>query len=193
MSVFFLHDGTAGWLLGVTSAAAMTMEAVDLRTRRKPTDRVDDRGTGLVFTVAMIAAIGGSVAAAFGLPPTRLPGGWLAFSAGLVLVWVGLGLNRWARRVLGQAYRPVVTLIEGQRLVTKGPYRAVRHPMYAGGMLMCVGVGVLMGTWLGLVLWLLPPAAMIRRINVEERVLAENLAGYPGFRDSRARLVPGLW
>lgn len=193
-SVFFVKNGAAGVLFAATSAAAVGMEVFDVHTKRQASDRVDDRGTGPIFALAMLVAIAGSMAVAFGFPRSRLPGGWPPFAIGLALIWAGLGLNRWSRWALGPAYRPVVTIIEDQQVVMRGPYRALRHPMYAGGILMCLGVGLLTGTWIGLALWLLPPAALVRRIHVEEEVLGENLGEtYVTFRDSRSRLIPRIW
>src|SRR5438552_17267368 len=111
-SVLFIDDTLAGVLFGLTSAAIMMIEAADLRVKRHANDQVDDAGTAVVFMITWIVAIGGSMVAAFAVPQTRLPGGWITFSVGVALTWLGVGLNRWARDTLGRAYRPIVTVIE---------------------------------------------------------------------------------
>ena len=82
----------------------------------------------------------------------------------------------------------------GHRVVSTGPYAHVRHPMYAGGLLMFVGMPLQLGSWLGLaaVALLLPLLAF--RIVMEERTLAAELAGYRDYAERvRWRLLPGIW
>jgi len=82
----------------------------------------------------------------------------------------------------------------GHRVVSTGPYAHVRHPMYAGGLLMFVGMPLQLGSWLGLaaVALLLPLLAF--RVVMEERTLAAELAGYRDYAERvRWRLLPGIW
>ncbi len=76
-----------------------------------------------------------------------------------------------------------------------GPYRYVRHPIYAGAMVVMVGVGLALGNWLSLVLCvLLPLAAYVVRIRVEEGALEEALGdSYREYEQGKARLVPWIW
>ncbi len=82
----------------------------------------------------------------------------------------------------------------GQTVVTTGPYRFVRHPMYAAAILYFLGVPLLLGS-----LWALLPvplfvAAFAGRVIGEERLLLQALPGYDAYRHKvRFRLVPGLW
>lgn len=91
---------------------------------------------------------------------------------------------------------PVVKIqkARGQRVVTTGPYSLVRHPMYAGAILLFVAVPMLLGSGWGIALapaWLI---LLMLRIPLEERVLRENLAGYDDYaRRVRYRLLPGVW
>lgn len=105
-----------------------------------------------------------------------------------------MAINRWARRTLGENYRPVVTVLDEHTVVERGPYRFVRHPMYSGSALICIGNGTALATWPCFVAWTLPALALTRRIAVEERVLRNGLGErYTSYEASRARLVPGLW
>jgi protein-S-isoprenylcysteine O-methyltransferase Ste14 len=91
---------------------------------------------------------------------------------------------------------PVVKIQEarGQTVVTTGPYRYVRHPMYAGAILLFVGIPLLLGSGYGLApapIWV---ALLAWRISMEERTLKEKLAGYGDYATRvRYRLVPGVW
>jgi protein-S-isoprenylcysteine O-methyltransferase Ste14 len=82
----------------------------------------------------------------------------------------------------------------GQTVVMSGPYRYVRHPMYAGASLMFVGIPLLLGSGYGLALAPLWLVLLALRIPMEERILKEKLDGYEDYaRRVRYRLVPGIW
>ncbi len=91
---------------------------------------------------------------------------------------------------------PVVKLQEerGQIVVTTGPYRYVRHPMYASGLVLFPATDLLLGSWLGLLLSPVLMALIILRTALEDRMLRDGLAGYAGYaRTVRYRLVPRVW
>src|SRR5437763_14208279 len=69
---------------------------------------------------------------------------------GLLLESAGLGLALWARVVLGQSWTGRVALTEDQPLVTDGPYRLVRHPIYAGLLSAALGTAIVQGRLRGL-------------------------------------------
>jgi protein-S-isoprenylcysteine O-methyltransferase Ste14 len=82
----------------------------------------------------------------------------------------------------------------GQTVVTTGPYGYVRHPMYAGAMLMLFGAPLLLGSGYGFLLTPVWIMLLSFRIPIEERMLREKLAGYDDYaRRVRWRLVPGVW
>jgi protein-S-isoprenylcysteine O-methyltransferase Ste14 len=82
----------------------------------------------------------------------------------------------------------------GHYVVTSGPYRCVRHPMYAAIFLMWPGVALELGSW-----WALIPAAIIVSVFVirtalEDRTLQADLPGYAEYAQRvRYRLMPGVW
>jgi len=120
--------------------------------------------------------------------------GWPVI-AGLVIIWAGLAVRIWAVGTLGRAFRTTVEVDQGQAVVTRGPYRWVRHPSYTGLLLIAAGFGLAFSTWPGLVLCIvLPAAALGYRIKVEEaeltRVLGES---YRTYQQQTRRLLPGLW
>ena len=91
---------------------------------------------------------------------------------------------------------PVVKIQEarGQTVVTTGPYRYLRHPMYAGAILMFVGIPLLLGSVYGLALAPLWVVLLALRIPMEERMLKEKLDGYGDYATRvRYRLIPGIW
>ncbi len=82
----------------------------------------------------------------------------------------------------------------GHYTVTSGPYRYVRHPMYATMVILFWAAPLLLGSW-----WALAPAALnglvfVVRTALEDRTLQAELPGYADYaRRVRYRLVPGLW
>jgi protein-S-isoprenylcysteine O-methyltransferase Ste14 len=87
-----------------------------------------------------------------------------------------------------------IELAQDQKVISTGPYAWVRHPMYAGGIVLLVGVPVALGSWWGLLVVIAMLPALIWRLVDEERFLARNLTGYSEYqRKVRYRLVPGVW
>jgi protein-S-isoprenylcysteine O-methyltransferase Ste14 len=166
------------------------------RTRRTAGEQRRDSGTAMLIIGSIVVAIGLGIAAAESIEALEIPiAAWPLFVAGLIVEWAGIGLAWWATHTLGRFYRPVVTIHEDHEVVTSGPYRYVRHPIYAGAMVFMVGVGIGLGNWLSLALCvLLPLVAYVTRIRVEEGALEEALGdSYRQYEHGKARLVPGIW
>ncbi len=84
--------------------------------------------------------------------------------------------------------------MEGQKVITTGPYAFVRHPMYVGALIMAAGVPLALGSWWGLLFALLTVPVLVVRILDEEKMLFGELEGYEAYaRNVRYRLVPGVW
>jgi protein-S-isoprenylcysteine O-methyltransferase Ste14 len=82
----------------------------------------------------------------------------------------------------------------GQKTVSTGPYRYVRHPLYTGAVLYFLGAPLLLGSLLGLALAPLLIAAVAFRAVMEERMLSAELDGYAAYAARvRWRLVPLIW
>jgi len=186
----------------VTGAVWLVFElALIARDRQRGTGTGRDRGTRglniLLIVVAILAA--DALNAAVGKhSPLRIdragPYGW-PFIAGLVIIWLGLVIRAWAVVVLGRSFRTTVEVDAAQPVVSRGPYRWVRHPSYTGLLLIAAGYGLALDTWPGLAICLvLPVAALLRRIQVEEAELTRVLGDpYRDYRDHTKRLIPGLW
>lgn len=114
---------------------------------------------------------------------------------GLLLIVLGAGLFIGARRVLGKFYSGHVSVVESQSLVTDGPYRLIRHPAYAGYLLIALGLAIGYSSVSGLIaiLGLLFPS-VIYRIQVEEGLLAEHFgAQFNDYERKTRRLLPWIW
>ena len=88
----------------------------------------------------------------------------------------------------------VIEVASEQRVISSGPYRFVRHPMYAGASVLLVFTPLALGSW-----WALPPALLLivvvaLRAVEEEKFLAAELVGYETYRQRvPSRLVPFVW
>jgi protein-S-isoprenylcysteine O-methyltransferase Ste14 len=87
-----------------------------------------------------------------------------------------------------------IQLAPDQKVISTGPYGRVRHPMYAGGLLMLLGMPIALGSWWGLLVFVGTVPALIWRLVDEESFLARNLPGYVAYQEKvRYRLIPLVW
>ncbi|HEY3216278.1 MAG TPA: isoprenylcysteine carboxylmethyltransferase family protein [Candidatus Eisenbacteria bacterium] len=149
------------------------------------------RGIWLSVAIGIPLAILGSGLrrAGFGIPEST------QVLIALVLLVVGLTI-RWSAIVtLGRFFTVNVAIQSGHQVVREGPFRFVRHPSYLGAMLCMFGVGVAFGNWISLAAATIPyTIAILRRIEVEERVLVEALGdAYREYARTTRRLLPGVY
>ena len=87
-----------------------------------------------------------------------------------------------------------IEVVEGQTVISTGPYAIVRHPMYAGAILVFLGTPLALGSWWGLLFTPLFIGWFAWRLLDEERFLRANLRGYDEYmRMARYRLAPYVW
>src|SRR4051812_22347801 len=88
----------------------------------------------------------------------------------------------------------VVDVARDQQVVSTGPYAVVRHPMYAGALVMMVGMPIALGSWWALLPVAAVVAVIVARLLDEESLLVARLPGYSEYRERvRHRLVPRVW
>ena len=95
---------------------------------------------------------------------------WVRY-LGLLLFVLGLGWVAWSFLTLGQQHSGEVTIQPEHRLITGGPYRWLRHPMYLGLTVFPVGVGLVFRSWIGALLPLLLIGLFLWRIGDEEQLM----------------------
>lgn len=87
-----------------------------------------------------------------------------------------------------------IQVVEGQRVISTGPYAVVRHPMYSWALLTLLGMPLALGSWWGLLIAVVGIAGLVARLLDEEQFLAGNLQGYSEYmRNVRYRLIPLVW
>lgn len=116
--------------------------------------------------------------------------GPLRSAVGLALFATGLLFAVWARLHIGRNWGTPMTQKKNPELVTSGPYRLVRHPIYSGILLAGVGTSVALG-WRILVLFGLSAIYFVYAATVEEKFLTEQFpSAYPAYKRSSKMLVP---
>ncbi len=192
MTTTFIHPDQLRHALDVALLAWAAVEAC-LRIVNRHGERGGD-WTLFVVVGSVIAGINlgfrATHATGYGLGhPTAL--GLL----GLALVVAGAALRIWSILTLGRLFTFAVTIQADHRVVDRGPYRILRHPSYAGGLVALAGTGIALDNGLSLAaLLLIPLAGVLIRIPVEEGRLTRSLGhGYRAYAAGTWRLVPHLW
>ena len=87
-----------------------------------------------------------------------------------------------------------IRVADDQQVVDRGPYALVRHPMYAGALLLLAGTPLALGSWWALLAVVPLAATIVARLLDEERYLARNLHGYSEYQQRVGhRLMPFVW
>jgi protein-S-isoprenylcysteine O-methyltransferase Ste14 len=144
------------------------------------------------YSIASSMAVG----AAYAYPYAQViylrwsPGYEASPAAGLVLVTVAAGLSLISLLTMGRLFgvRPAL-----RGLVTSGPYRFVRHPMYLSYIVADIGYNLQEWNFVTLLLVLVGWMSLVYRIHAEERVISQH-AEWPAYMILvRYRLFPGIW
>jgi protein-S-isoprenylcysteine O-methyltransferase Ste14 len=130
------------------------------------------------------------------LPPLNLrlysQGEW-SFWMGAAVTAAGIAFSIWARRYLGGNWSRAVTVKKDHELITGGPYRFVRHPIYTGLLLALLGSalavaevrGYLAVALIGITLWL--------KLRLEEKWMQQHFGeAYVAYSRRTSALVPFL-
>jgi protein-S-isoprenylcysteine O-methyltransferase Ste14 len=181
-----LVAASAAWLLPRNPDVIVARSRVGEGTKRF------DKVVLVFYTAAVLAVlVVAGLDARFGWSPL----GWYTGFVGAVLMAAGMVPIAWAmgvNRNLEQTVR--IQTDRGHQVTSEGPYRIVRHPMYAGTLVQFVGMAFLLGSG-----WSFVPAAacavaLVVRTALEDRTLLAELPGYPEYASrTRWRLVPFVW
>jgi len=141
---------------------------------------------GVGFLGALIVP---GLAHRFGWPSIPVPldiAGLVLSNAGVVLMNTAILQNSFASKLLD--------INKDQVLVDTGLYAHVRHPLYAGALLMILTTPIALGSWWGLIPAALAALALVVRIRSEEEMLVKGMDGYEEYRKRvRYRLIPRIY
>jgi protein-S-isoprenylcysteine O-methyltransferase len=114
--------------------------------------------------------------------------GWL----GVILCVAGIAFAIWARVHLGRNWSGTPSIKEGHELITSGPYRFVRHPIYTGMLVALIGSALVNG--IDLIILLIFGAMFLWRIPIEERYMMQTFPDqYPEYIKRTKKLIPFIW
>ena len=120
------------------------------------------------------------------VPPYVVAAGDILVALGFLIVFFVFKENTFASAI--------IEVVNGQKVISTGPYALVRHPMYIGWLVTFLGVPLALGSWWGLFTIIPITLVIVWRLLDEETVLARNLPGYAEYRNRvRYRLVPFIW
>jgi methyltransferase len=168
---------TVPWGFWALLGALLLQRGAELATNRRNTRRllasggrlVRDDGYGLLVVTHSLLFILAAAEAVLA-PWPKL--GWWTFPA-LAAFAVGEILRGWAILSLGPRYTTRIVVLPTAPLVAGGPYRFLRHPIYAGVTLALAGFPLAFGLWgTALAVGALNAVALARRIRFEDRALA---------------------
>lgn len=183
----------AAFLFILSLSVELRTSRIASRTEQGSPVEVEKR-TGLICDAAFAICMVGGLASSIWMHGTTISPRTLVFFLGLLAMTSGLALSASARHHLGRFHRDHLTHHTDHELIQTGPYQWVRHPLYTSTILAMTGIGLTLGTWVSVGLIVLPIAALIYRIQVEEHLLRRALGQqYEDYAKSVSRLIPHIW
>jgi protein-S-isoprenylcysteine O-methyltransferase Ste14 len=122
------------------------------------------------------------------LPTVALPAPLLAIAASCIIA--GFGLSVYTLIYLGRSF---ALLPSARALVTDGPYRLVRHPLYLFEEIAILGIMIQLAQPWALLVMAVSLSAQFARMHYEERVLSETFPEYAAYASRTKRLIPGVY
>lgn len=188
-----------GLLVLLGSRAVVILKYPDLALERSQAQDMDNVKEWDKFLMPFTALVGplfswlvAGLDKRFGWSPD-LPDGVQIAALGLIQLGSLLGI--WAmlkNRFFSSRVR--IQTDRGHTVVRKGPYRFVRHPGYAGGLISWLAAPVFFSSYWVIIPMVLVIIASLIRTALEDRTLMEELPGYKEYaREVKYRLVPGIW
>jgi len=145
--------------------------------------------TSRSISASVIAVLATFTPFAFPLLAGAAPGTARQLTADVLLV-AGTAWSVWSLRYLG---KNLSVIAQARGVADRGPYRLVRHPLYAGEIVSALGLALAAGTVAAAGLWVALIGMQAYRALREEQVLLDALPGYREYRARTAVLVPGLF
>jgi len=171
-------------------------QGLAVHNRHRMGDQAHETDRGSFLWISISVSVGMTMAAMFafsGIGTLRHPRSWEL--AGILVIALGFWIRIHAMGTLARHFTHRVTILQDHVLIRDGLYRYVRHPSYAGQILILIGLGTMLANGFALLAApLFTTVALLLRIAVEERTLSEHFReAYEDYRRSTWRLLPLVW
>ncbi|MCW3976031.1 MAG: isoprenylcysteine carboxylmethyltransferase family protein [Candidatus Bathyarchaeota archaeon] len=165
-------------------------ELIKRRSKFKPEkgwDMIITIGASILFVPMFVISGFDAVRFSWSIAPVELKGaGFAGIIFSFVILFLVMRENAYLLRI--------VKVQEGQKLVTSGPYRIVRHPMYVAVMTQFTCIPLALGSLYGLVPAIMIDVFIVIRTYLEDKTLLKELKGYEEYaKKTPYRLLPGVW
>ena len=191
----WLFVGVFGCFLILYAVWSLLKDPAQLQERSKVAENVKswDKVIMGIYTVLLLVLfiVAGLDAGRFGWTSpameTRIIA-WVGLAAGGALIFWAIVANTYLSRMAR------IQSDRDQQVVTSGPYRFVRHPMYLGIIVLFLCLPLVLGSWWAEIPGSLIAVLFIVRTALEDRMLKDELKGYMEYaRRVHYRLFPGIW
>jgi protein-S-isoprenylcysteine O-methyltransferase Ste14 len=184
MGILFIPMFFAGIVMMFKNPSLLASR-LEAKEKEKKQDRVV-KLSGLMFCVGFILAGLGYRFGWYRLPPVLSAIGVVIFLLSYLLYAEVLRENTYLSRT--------IRVQDGQRVIDTGLYRIVRHPMYSATLFLFWSVPLILGSAHALVVFLVYPLLIAKRIKGEEALLEKELQGYTEYKEKvKYRLIPFVW
>jgi len=187
-------------LFAIWCVSEIVISLISLRNRSRDLSEGADRFSYFIVWFSTVPPIGFEYlirahpifANGFGSLSTLFP--LLGYLGCLVMVF-GITIRLVAVATLKRQFTLKVSIIEKHAIVDTGIYGIIRHPAYLGHLGSLLGIGLVLGNWVGLTaLVILPLVGILIRIHVEESALLGYFgSAYQEYASRTKRLLPGIW
>jgi protein-S-isoprenylcysteine O-methyltransferase Ste14 len=177
------------WLARHDPALLATRLSAPVQPDQRPWDRVFMAVGAVIFVSWLVVCALDARRFSWSRVPLWVQAfGAVLIALSMIVCWQTFRFNTFA------APQVRVQVDRDQHVIIDGPYRIVRHPMYAGALLMFVGTPLLLGSWWGLLFVPIGVVGIGVRAVGEERMLRRELPGYDDYASRvRFRMIPGVW
>ncbi len=143
--------------------------------------------------LVVVASLAISVVDVYLLGDRRFVFPWVEV-LGFALFVAGISLDIVGRVTLGRFYSETARMRPDHKLITRGIYRYIRHPVYLGVVLFAFSAPLIIGSLFGLVIMMALIPMLVHRIRLEERVMAERFGQeYTEYARRTKRFIPGIF
>ncbi|MEJ2615627.1 MAG: isoprenylcysteine carboxylmethyltransferase family protein [Ignavibacteriaceae bacterium] len=96
----------------------------------------------------------------------------------------------WSYRTLGESYSQEIVILKNHKLVTKGPFKLIRHPQYLSQILMDLGAGIAILSYIIIPIAIIQIPFVIMRANLEEKLLSKHIKEFAEYKSKSGFMIP---